>query len=235
MARRWLLIWEFLDLRVQIASVLQAPRWCCAGICWTDPPRVCLACPLSRHSTHPLWRADCFWASFLCIWSTQLLKVGHPFAEAALCSWENSPREEFFFNLINLCIVKVLAVLGLRCCSGFSLVAVSRSYSGCHVPASYCSGFSCGAWALGCLGFSSCSSRVLEQSLRTCGAQAWLLHGMWNLPRSGIEPVSPALACEFFTTEPPDWGGSQKASSSSQEAPGRNSWWLAHFNTESLF
>ena len=26
---------------------------------------------------------------------------------------------------------------------------------------------------------------------------------MWNLPRPGIEPVSPALAGGFFTTEPP--------------------------------
>ena len=26
---------------------------------------------------------------------------------------------------------------------------------------------------------------------------------MWDLPESGIEPVSPALAGEFFTTEPP--------------------------------
>ena len=25
---------------------------------------------------------------------------------------------------------------------------------------------------------------------------------MWNLPRSGIEPMSPALAGGFFTTEP---------------------------------
>ena len=27
-------------------------------------------------------------------------------------------------------------------------------------------------------------------------------HGMWDLPRPGIEPMSPALAGEFFTTEP---------------------------------
>ena len=27
--------------------------------------------------------------------------------------------------------------------------------------------------------------------------------GMWDLPGSGIEPVSPALAGRFFTTEPP--------------------------------
>ena len=33
----------------------------------------------------------------------------------------------------------------------------------------------------------------------------WLsgfLRGMWNLPRSGIKPVSPALTGGFFTTEP---------------------------------
>ena len=34
----------------------------------------------------------------------------------------------------------------------------------------------------------------------------WLLRGMWDLPRSGIEPVFPALAGDiggFFITEPP--------------------------------
>ena len=30
--------------------------------------------------------------------------------------------------------------------------------------------------------------------------------GVWDLPRSGTEPVSPALADEFFTAEPPDLG-----------------------------
>ena len=37
----------------------------------------------------------------------------------------------------------------------------------------------------------------------TCGARAWLLRGMWNLPGSGIEPVSPALAGGFLSTVPP--------------------------------
>ena len=27
--------------------------------------------------------------------------------------------------------------------------------------------------------------------------------GMWDLPRAGIEPMSPALTGGFFTTEPP--------------------------------
>ena len=30
-----------------------------------------------------------------------------------------------------------------------------------------------------------------------------LLCGMWDLPRPGLEPVSPALAGGFLTTEPP--------------------------------
>ena len=36
-----------------------------------------------------------------------------------------------------------------------------------------------------------------------CGPQAQLLHGMWDPPRTGIEPTSPALAGRFFTAEPP--------------------------------
>ena len=30
-----------------------------------------------------------------------------------------------------------------------------------------------------------------------------VVHGMWDLPRSGIKPVSPTLASGFFTSEPP--------------------------------
>ena len=41
---------------------------------------------------------------------------------------------------------------------------------------------------------SSFGSVALEHKLSNGGAQAWLLHGMWDLPGSGIEPVSPALA-----------------------------------------
>ena len=38
--------------------------------------------------------------------------------------------------------------------------------------ASHCSGFSCGAWALGCSGFTSCSSQALEHRLNSLGTQA---------------------------------------------------------------
>ena len=33
---------------------------------------------------------------------------------------------------------------------------------------------------------------------RSCGSWAWMLHGMWDLPGPGIEPVPPALAGGFF-------------------------------------
>ena len=81
----------------------------------------------------------------------------------------------------------------------------------CSVQASHCSGFSCfRARALGtqasvvaAYGLSSCGSRALERRLSSCGAQAQLLHSMWDLPRPGLEPVSPALAGRFLTTLPP--------------------------------
>ena len=50
-----------------------------------------------------------------------------------------------------------------------------------------------------CTGFSVAA----VHGLSNCDTRALLLHGMWNLPRSGIKPVSPALAGGFFTTEPP--------------------------------
>ena len=57
--------------------------------------------------------------------------------------------------------------------------------------------------SLWCAGFSSCGSRALERRLSSCGAEAQLLHGMWDLPRPGLEPASPALAGGFPTTAPP--------------------------------
>ena len=62
---------------------------------------------------------------------------------------------------------------------------------------------SCGSRASHWGGLSCCRGRALEHRLSGCGAQALLLCGIWDLPRSGIEPVSPALAGKFFTTELP--------------------------------
>ena len=52
------------------------------------------------------------------------------------------------------------------------------------------------------------ASPVAEHGLQTRrlssrGTRAQLLRGMWDLPRPGLEPVSPALAGRFSTTAPP--------------------------------
>ena len=47
------------------------------------------------------------------------------------------------------------------------------------------------------------TSLVAEHRLSSCGSRAQLLRGMWDLPRPGLKPVSPALAGRFSTTAPP--------------------------------
>jgi len=64
---------------------------------------------------------------------------------------------------------------------GLSLVSASGGFSSYDMWASHCSDLSC-----------STGSR----------AQSQLLHSTWNLPRPGIELVSPALAGGFLSTVP---------------------------------
>ena len=45
--------------------------------------------------------------------------------------------------------------------------------------------------------------RLQTRRLSNCGSRAQLLRGMWDLPRPGLEPVSPALAGTPSTTAPP--------------------------------
>ena len=52
------------------------------------------------------------------------------------------------------------------------------------------------------------ASLVVEHRLQTrrlsnCGSRAQLLRGMWDSPRPGLEPVSPALAGRLPTIVPP--------------------------------
>ena len=83
--------------------------------------------------------------------------------------------------LLLLCCVSV-AVLGL------SLLAGSSAALDCHGLASHCGGFSlCGAQPLG---------SWAQESWRT----GFVAPCMWDLPRPGIEPVSPALTGGFLST-----------------------------------
>ena len=45
--------------------------------------------------------------------------------------------------------------------------------------------------------------RLQTRRLSSCGSWAQLLRGMWDLPRPGLEPVSPALAGGLPTAAPP--------------------------------
>ena len=71
---------------------------------------------------------------------------------------------------------------------------------------------SCGKWGTLLIAvrrpLTIAASPVVEHRLQTrrlsnCGSRAQPLHGMWDPPRPGLEPVSPALAGRFSTTAPP--------------------------------
>ena len=106
----------------------------------------------------------------------------------------------FFFIHIHVCSLKfyfylfiylVLAVLGLRFCA--------RAFS------------SCGKWGplfIAVRGPLTIIASLVEHRLQTrrlsnCGSRAQLLCGMWDPPRPGLEPASPAPAGRLSTTEPP--------------------------------
>ena len=97
----------------------------------------------------------------------------------------------FFLNFIYLFIYLFMAVLGLRFCA--------RAFSSCGKQ---------GPLFIAVRGpLTIAASLVVEHRLQmlrlsNCGSRAWLFYGMWDLPRPGLEPVSPALAGRFSTTAP---------------------------------
>lgn len=123
--------------------------------------------------------------------------------------------QTIFYGSIYLLILKIilfifgcaksLLLLGL-----FSVCGKQGLLSSCGARASHHSGFSCcrawaqGVWALVVAAprLSSCRSWAPGHRLTSCGTWVQLLCGMWELPGSGIEPASLALASRF-TTEPP--------------------------------
>ena len=87
--------------------------------------------------------------------------------------------KELLYLFIYLFIYLFLAVLGLRFCA--------RAFS------------SCGKWGplfiavrrpLTIAASLVAEHRLQTRSLSNCGSRAQSLHGMWDLPRPGLEPVS---------------------------------------------
>ena len=110
----------------------------------------------------------------------------------------------FKFIYLFVCLFLLFGCIGSSCCARAFSSFGERGYSSLR-----CTGFSL-RWLLLLrstgsrrMGFSSCGVRALERRLSSCGAWASLLRGMWDLPGSGLEPMSPALAGWFPTTVPP--------------------------------
>ena len=83
---------------------------------------------------------------------------------------------------------------------------------------------------------SIAASLVAEHRLQThrlsnCGSPAQPLRGMWDSPRPGLEPVSPALAGRLSTTAPP---GKPKSEFWSQRDLGFVHSFICGFFTEPL-
>ena len=58
-------------------------------------------------------------------------------------------------------------------------------------------------WLLTAAASTAAGHRLQTRRLSSCGSRAQPLRGMWDPPRPGLEPVSPALAGGFSTTAPP--------------------------------
>ena len=97
----------------------------------------------------------------------------------------------FFFKIIYLFIYLWLCWVFVSV-RGLSLVAASGGHS-----SSRCADFSLSRPLL----LRSTGSRRASSVIVAHGAR--LLRGMWDLPRPGLEPVSPALAGRLSTTAPP--------------------------------
>ena len=107
---------------------------------------------------------------------------------------------------LNMRVFKIFYLFVFGCATSSLVCGLFSSYG---MWASHCDGFFCwgdtGSMRLGLLAceLSICGSQAREHSLNNNCAWVYLLFGMWDLPRSGIEPLSPALAARFSSTEPP--------------------------------
>ena len=70
---------------------------------------------------------------------------------------------------------------------------------GCVGSSLWCAGFSL-QWLLLLRALGVRASVVVACGLSNCGARAQLPCSMWDPPRPGLKPLSPALAGRFFTT-----------------------------------
>ena len=104
----------------------------------------------------------------------------------------NNNFRRSIFLLINLLLYLFVAVLGLHLCA--------RAFSSCGERGPF---FIAVHRPLTIVASPVAGHRLQTCRLSSCGSRAQLLRGLWDLPRPGLEPVSPALAGRFSTTAPP--------------------------------
>ena len=85
-----------------------------------------------------------------------------------------------------------MAVLGLHFCA--------RAFSSCGKRGPL---FIAVRWPVTVAASLVAEHRLQTRRLSNCGSRAQPLRSMWDLPRPGPEPVSPALAGRLSTTAPP--------------------------------
>ena len=98
----------------------------------------------------------------------------------------------FLILIIYLFIYLFLAVLGLR--------FYARAFSSCGKQGPL---FIAMRGPLTITASPVAEHRLQTRRLSNCGSRAQSLRGMWDPPRPGPKPVSPALAGRFSTTAPP--------------------------------
>ena len=122
--------------------------------------------------------------------TTEQLSTAHQYRKSQ--NWMASPpslRRGFFFKIF----INSLLINFIFNCAGSSLLDMGFLQL-LSVGATLC----CSVWALGL------QASVAEAcSLSSCGIQAQLPLGMWNLPRAEVKPASLSLAGGFLTTGPP--------------------------------
>ena len=98
----------------------------------------------------------------------------------------------FFYKSPTLFIYSSLPVLGPRFCA--------RAFSSCGERGPL---FIAVRGPLTVVASLIAEHRLQTRRLSSCGSWTQLLRGMWDLPRPGLKPVSPALAGRLSTTAPP--------------------------------
>ncbi|KAM9051080.1 sorting nexin-31 isoform 2-T2 [Megaptera novaeangliae] len=122
-----------------------------------------------------------------------VLSVGNNEISCCITLPGNQTQDVIFqMNRVKCWQVTFLAVLGLRFCA--------RAFSICGEKGPL---FIAVRGPLTTAAPPVAEHRLQTRRLSSCGSQAQPLHGMWDLPRPGLEPVSPAPAGRLPTTAPP--------------------------------